>query len=158
RLRRADTVPQIALSGRTTAHSRAGTAEQSDITLTEVCGVHRDRALAEHTTVVQHLGRRPAVHAPALLVLVTLLGQVHVQRARSRPRANHGRRLGRYGTDRVGRHARTNQFAVRAERRSTTRPPVHVGIRESRLLLTDRRTEPGAQVTGVEQAQPDTGL
>ena len=77
--RRADSVAEIALSGRTEAGARRRPVHIGDVLIGQVGGVHRRRARAENPVVAHERGRGAAVHREAFVDLRRLFGGVHVQ-------------------------------------------------------------------------------
>ena len=85
--RRADAVAEVALGGRAERRVRTRSADQGDVVVGEVGGVHERRRRAEDTVVGEQPRRRDAVRLEAAVVLGDLLGEVDVQRAVAGPAA-----------------------------------------------------------------------
>ena len=144
--RRPDAVGEVALGRRGDADVGAGAAEQRDVVVGQVGGVHDRRARSEQPLVVEQPGRRDAVRRQAGLVLGDLLGEVDVQR---RPAAEHVQLVARHGPHRVDR-GRAVADALG--------PPLRGPVAVAQLDALGRGAEAAADVAGVEQRDPDAGL
>ncbi len=136
-------------------------AEQPYVGVAEVGGVHCRGARPEHAGVGEQLGRGAAVRRLAGLVLGGLLRQVQVQRRVPLPcpRRDHRQLRGRHRPHRVHRRADADVAAGRGEGVHPLCPAVGVAVAESSLRPGERgAVDPGAQVAGVQQGDPDAGL
>ena len=78
--------------------------------------------------------------------------------ASGRQRGDRGEVLARDGTDGVDRGA-DDGAVISAQLRGSDTPGVRIGVEEAQLRrMGGRVTEPGPQVRGVEQGDPDPGL
>ena len=156
---RPDPVGQVALGGRADAGGGAGGAEEGDVLVGEVGGVDGGGPRAQHPGRLGQGGRGAAGGGQAGLVLGPLLGQVEVQGgpAVGGPGGDrgHGRRVDRPDAVDAGGHA--NPGAV-APGSGPLGPGAGVAVPEADLGAGQRLpVEPGPQVAGVDQGQPDPG-
>ena len=117
--RGADAVAEVALGGRAEAGVGAALAEQRDVVVGEVGGVHGAGPRAEGAGVGEQLRRGDAVRREAGLVLGDLLGEVDVQR-RSRRQPRRPRRAARAGRrGRSGSRRRRRLLSLPAQLRGS---------------------------------------
>ncbi len=154
-----DAVAEIAFGGRAQAYRGTRRREPRDVRSRHMGGMDRSRRRSEHAALRSQRGGREPGRPLARFVLGRLFRQVEVKSppAGAGGIGDHRHRVRVDGAHAVDGRADAEHRGVGQRGRSLA-PSQGVTVTEAPLVPAERLVEASAEITGVEQGQPDPGV